>query len=145
MKSIWLAAVCLGAVSGVAFGQSAHEIEFDSTPNFLKLPEGTYFGEVTGIAVNSQKHVFVLSRGNTSGPAYGAAAAQLLEFDSRGSFVREIGKNLYAWSFAHAVRVDRADNIWVADKGSDMVVHFDAQGRVMMVFGRKPEASDEGA
>jgi NHL repeat len=145
MKRVWLAAMCLGAFSGVAFGQSAHEIAFDSTPNFLKLPEGMNFGEVTGIAVNSQKHVLVLSRGNTSGPAYGAAAAQLLEFDSRGTFVREIGKNLYAWSFAHAVRVDRADNIWVADKGSDMVVHFDPQGRVVMVFGRKPEASDESA
>jgi DNA-binding beta-propeller fold protein YncE len=145
MKSIWLAAVCVTAVSGAAFGQTAPEIAFDSTPNFFKLPEGVYFGEVTGVAVNSQKHLFVLSRGNTSGPAYGAAAAQLLEFDSRGNFVREIGKNLYAWSFAHAVRVDREDNIWVADKGSDMVVHFDPQGRVMMVFGRKPEASDEGA
>ena len=66
-----------------------------------------YFGEVAGIAVNSQKHVFVLSRGNTSGPAYGAAAAQLLEFDQQGKFIREIGKNLYAWAYSHTVRVDR--------------------------------------
>jgi len=87
----------------------------------------------------------VLSRGNTSGPAYGAAAAQLFEFDASGKFVREIGRNLYAWSFAHAVRVDREDDIWVADKGSDMVVRFDPDGRVLMVFGRKPEASDQGA
>jgi streptogramin lyase len=43
------------------------------------------------------------------------------------------------------VRVDRGDNIWVADKGSDVVVRFDPQGRVSMVFGRKPEASDESA
>jgi streptogramin lyase len=145
MKNIWLAAVWSTALSGAAFGQSVPEIAFESTPNFFKLPEGTYFGEVTGIAVNSKRHVFVLSRGNTSGPAYGAAAAQLLEFDANGKFVREIGKNLYAWSFAHAVRVDHEDNIWVADKGSDMVVRFDPQGHVMMVFGRKPEASDEGA
>jgi hypothetical protein len=95
--------------------------------------------------VNSKKHIFVLSRGNTTGPAYGAAAAQLLEFDADGKFVREIGHNLYAWSFAHTVRVDRADNIWVADKGSDVVVRFDPQGRVSMVFGRKSEAADEGA
>jgi 6-bladed beta-propeller len=43
------------------------------------------------------------------------------------------------------VRVDHQDNIWVMDKGSDMVVRFDPQGHVVMVFGRKPEASDEGA
>ncbi|HEX5419529.1 MAG TPA: peptidyl-alpha-hydroxyglycine alpha-amidating lyase family protein, partial [Gammaproteobacteria bacterium] len=48
-------------------------------------------------------------------------------------------------SFAHQVRVDRHDNIWVADKGSDVVVRFDPQGRVTMVFGRKAEASDENA
>ncbi len=137
-----LTGVCFCAA---AFAQSVPEIAFDSTPDFFKLPEGVYFGEVSGIAVNSKKHVFVLSRGNTSGPAYGAAAAQLLEFDSTGKFVREIGKNLYAWSFAHAVRVDRYDNIWVADKGSDVVVRFDPQGRVSRVFGRKPEASDESA
>jgi streptogramin lyase len=145
MKRILLATISMVFLASVAPAQSAPEIAFDSTPDFFKLPEGMYFGEVSGIAVNSKKHVFVLSRGNTSGPAYGAAAAQLLEFDPTGKFLREIGKNLYAWSFAHAVRVDRYENIWVADKGSDMVVRFDPNGRVTRVFGRKPEASDESA
>jgi streptogramin lyase len=145
MKVILLATASSMFLVAAAFGQSVPDIAFDSAPDFFKLPEGMYFGEVSGIAVNSKKHVFVLSRGNSSGPAYGAAAAQLLEFDAGGKFVREIGKNLYAWSFAHAVRVDRYDNIWVADKGSDMVVRFDPQGRVTRVFGRKPEASDESA
>jgi DNA-binding beta-propeller fold protein YncE len=103
-----------------------------------------YLGEVAGVAVNSRGHIFVFSRGSTNGPAYGASAAQLLEFDSDGKFLREIGHNLYAWSFAHSVKIDRDDNIWVADKGSDMVIKFDPQGRVAMVFGRKQEASDEG-
>ncbi len=102
-----------------------------------------HFGEVTGVAVNSKGHVFVFSRGNTTGPAYAAAAAQLFEFGPDGKFIREIGKNLYAWSFAHAVRIDKDDNIWVIDKGSDMIIRFNPQGRVTMVFGRKQEASDE--
>src|SRR5689334_25438970 len=139
------AAVGLAASLAVRAQQAPPEIQYDSVPDFFKLPENTYFGEVAGIAVNSKKHIFVLSRGNTTGPAYGAAATQLLEFDQNGKFVREIGKNLYAWSFAHTVRVDRYDNIWVADKGSDVVVKFDPAGRVTMVFGRKPEASDESA
>jgi hypothetical protein len=123
--------------------QEVPVMAFESVPNPLKLPADLYLGEVTGVAVNSKGHIFVLSRGNTTGPAYAAAAAQLLEFAADGKFVREIGKNLYAWSFGHAVRVDRDDNIWIIDKGSDMVVKFDPQGRVMMVFGRKQEASDE--
>jgi len=142
-----LVVVCLLA-SGFARPQpdsgSVPEIPYRSVPDFLKLPADLYFGEVAGVAVNSKGHVFVFSRGNTAGPAYGAAAAELLEFGADGRFLREIGHNLYAWSFAHAVKVDRQDNIWVADKGSDMVIKFDPAGRVAMVFGRKQEASDEG-
>jgi DNA-binding beta-propeller fold protein YncE len=146
VNKLWLSVMPMIWLAPLAHSQSsAPEIAFDSTPNFFKLPAGQYFGEVSGIAVNSKKHIFILSRGNTSGPAYGAAAAQLLEFDPAGKFIREIGRNLYAWSFAHAVRIDREDNIWVADKGSDTVVRFDPEGRVVMVFGRKPEASDESA
>ena len=102
----WLVGLSL-LVAQTAFAQQVvPSIAFDSVPNPLKLPYNMYFGEVSGVSVNSKGHVFVLSRGNTSGPAYGAAAAQLLEFDPAGKFVREIGKNLYAWSFAHAVRIE---------------------------------------
>ncbi len=120
------------------------EIPYRAVADFLKLPADLYLGEVSGVAVNSKGHIFVFSRGNTTGPAYGASAAQLLEFGADGTFLREIGHNLYAWSYAHAVKVDKDDNIWVTDKGSDMVVKFNPQGRVTMVFGRKQEASDEG-
>src|SRR5271154_3022977 len=94
-----------------AWGQTpAPVIAFDSVPNPVHLPKDVYFGEVTGVAVNSKGNVFVFSRGGTSGPAYAAAAAQLFEFAPDGTFIREIGKNLYAWSFAHSVRIDRDDN-----------------------------------
>jgi hypothetical protein len=124
--------------------QSVPEIKFRAQTDFFKLPPELYFGEAAGVAVNSKGHVFVFSRGGTTGPAYGAAAAQLFEFDADGKYIREIGHNLYAWSFAHAVKVDKEDNIWVADKGSDMVIKFNPEGRILMVFGRKQEASDEG-
>src|SRR5437667_11450781 len=96
------------------------EIRYRSVPDFLKLPSDSYFGEVAGVAVNSKGHVFVFSRGNTTGPAYRASAAQLLEFGADGKFVHEIGHNLYAWSYAHTLKVDREDNVWVADRDSDM-------------------------
>ena len=132
-------------LAGPAFAQQAvPQIPFRSVPDFLKLPPDMYIGEVSGVAVNSKGHVFVFTRGNTNGPAYAAAAAQLLEFDANGKYLREIGHNLYAWSFAHTVKIDKEDNIWVTDKGSDMVIKFNPAGQVVMVFGRKQEASDEG-
>jgi hypothetical protein len=126
------------------FAQQPPEIRFQSVPDFLKLPPDLHLGEATGVAVNSKGHIFVFTRGNTIGPAYGASAAQLLEFAPDGKFLREIGHHLYAWSFAHTVKVDQDDNIWATDKGSDMVIKFNPEGRVVMVFGRKLEASDEG-
>jgi sugar lactone lactonase YvrE len=139
----WLTGLLLLAATPALAQQNVPVIAFESVPNLLKMPTNMYLGEVSGVAVNSKGHIFVLSRGNTNGPAYAAAAAQLLEFDGQGKFVREIGKNLYAWSFAHAVKIDPQDNIWVTDKGSDMVIKFDPEGHVLMVFGRKQEASDE--
>jgi hypothetical protein len=89
-------------VSSSLFAQQAQvpEIQFQSVPDPLKLPADLYLGEAAGVAVNSKGHIFVFSRGNSTGPAYGAAAAQLLEFDAEGKFLREIGHNLYAWSYA---------------------------------------------
>jgi outer membrane protein assembly factor BamB len=123
--------------------QSVPAIAFTSVPDYPKLPDGMNFGEVPGVAVNSQGHVFVFSRSNSAtGPAFGAAAAQLFEFDRDGNYVREIGKGLYAWSEAHSVRIDKEDNIWAIDKGSNMIVKFNPKGRVVWVFGRRQEAAD---
>jgi streptogramin lyase len=149
MKCTALTLLILSSFSCMSYSADAQQsatpiIRYRSVPNFLKLPPNIYLGEAAGVAVNSKGHVFVLSRGNSTGPAYGASAAQLLEFDAGGNYTREIGHNLYAWSYAHTVKIDKDDNIWVTDKGSDMVIKFDPQGRVAMVFGRKQEASDPG-
>jgi len=143
MKTRLLALLVLLAAPSFA-QQGVLEIPFDSVPEFLKLPAGMNFGEVPGVAVNSRGHVLVFTRSNSAGgPAYAPAAAQLLEFGPQGEFLGEIGKGLYAWSEAHTVRIDKDDNIWAIDKGSDMVVKFNPAGRVIMVFGRRQESADE--
>jgi DNA-binding beta-propeller fold protein YncE len=145
MPIVLLMLIVLPAATPAA-QQAPPEIPYDAVPNALKLPPDLNFGEVGGVAVNSKGHVFVFTRSNSAtGPAYGATASQLLEFGPDGRFIREIGKGLYAWSFAHAVRIDKDDNIWCVDKGSDMIVKFNPDGHVLMVFGRKKEASDEAA
>ena len=59
-----------------------------------------------------------MSRWNpgTDGQVFGPKAAQLVEFDANGKYIREIGHNLYGFGFAHTVRVDKHDNIWTTDK-----------------------------
>jgi len=115
--------------------QNVPEIPYESVPNFLKLPPNLYLGEGIGIATNSKGHIFVYTR---------SQATRLFEFDRTGAFLREIGEGLYGFVFAHAVRVDSEDNIWAVDEGSNMVIKFNPQGRVVMTLGRRPEPADAG-
>ena len=117
------------------------QIPFDAVELPL-MPTGNTIGETEGVALNSKKHLFVYSRTGNVGPARGAQAAHLFEFDEKNAFVKEWGQNAYGFSFAHAVRVDKDDNIWVVDEGSNMVMKFNPQGRITMVLGRKDEAID---
>ena len=141
MRRVLLAAATLSLTVTPAVAQMVPELPFESVPNPLSLPDDVHFGEIAGLAVNSHGHLFVFSRGNSVGPSYMARASQLLEFDANGKFMREIGKNLYAWSYAHAVRIDPQDNIWIVDKGSNVILRMNPEGRVNWVFGRVQEAS----
>src|SRR5262245_5580915 len=77
------------------------EIPFDSVPNFLKLPDKLYLGEVPGVATNSKGHVFVYTRTGTTTATLGGSrvfthgGSRLFEFDEKGVFVREIGVGIY--------------------------------------------------
>ena len=105
----------------------------------LQLPDGWNFGEVAGVAVTSKGHVIAFLRADQVGSAYAAKAAQLVEFDQNGKFVREIAHNHFAFSFAEAVRVDKNDNIWIVDKGSNMIVEFGQDGRAITHHSRREE------
>jgi DNA-binding beta-propeller fold protein YncE len=134
----WMAAVSANA--------QVPEIQFDSKPNALQLPAGLYLGEVGGVATNSRGDIFVYTRTGHPTVSIGTArpfahgGSRLFQFDRNGKFVREIGKDSYGFMFAAQVRVDPADNIWVVDQMTNMVIKFDPQGRVAMLLGRKAES-----
>ena len=125
----------------VAAQQSAPEISFTSVPRPLKYSPDMNLGEVLGVAVNSRGHVVVLNHPGSAnaGPIWMNATTQLLEFDEDGDFVREIGKGVYGLAYAHQVRFDGEDNLWVVDKAANTVIQFDPDGYVMMNLGRREE------
>ncbi len=146
-RLLCLCAIVVAVLTGQLGGQaSIPEIAFDSSADFLKLPADLYLGEVAGVATNSRGQLFVYTR--TGNPTVGLGnsrlfthgGSRLLQFDRNGAFVREIGQGLYGFLVAQAVRVDAQDNIWVVDEGSNQVMKFSPDGRVLMILGRKPEA-----
>ena len=114
----------------------------DATPKLQITEEvlplfvpGHTIGETEGVSKNSKGHLFVYSRTGTGGSSRGGTAAELFEFDENLKFVKMWGPGNYAASFAHSVRVDKYDNVWMVDEGSSMIIKFDPNGNVRMTLG----------
>lgn len=145
--------LALCALLAVPSSQSAQPsatpptIPYEVVSDFFKISPDMNFGEVLGVAVNSKGHVVVLNHPGspTTGPLFGNATTQLWEFDASGRFVREIGKGVYALGYAHSVRFDKYDNLWVVDKGTNAAIKFNPAGYVTMNLGRRPEGYDSYA
>jgi streptogramin lyase len=113
---------------------TAPDLTFESVANFFKLPAGLYMGEGTGVATNSKGNVFVFVR---------SGETRLFEFDKAGAFVKEFGIGSYGFAFAHAVRVDREDNIWAVDEGTNVIQKFSPDGKLLMVLGKRPDPLEQ--
>jgi len=133
-------------ISAIPTAAQAPEIAFDSSADFLKLPNNIYLGEVAGVAANSKGDVFVYTRTGhptiTIGTArpFAHGGSRLFEFNKGGGFVREIGQDSYGFLEAQQVRIDPQDNVWIVDQMSSMVIKFDPNGQVALLLGRKAEA-----
>ena len=119
----------VSAQSGRATATNVPVIPHEAVPFFKSAP-GIYVGEAMGIATNSKGNVYVFHRANET---------RLFEYSPQGAFTREIGKNIYGFAFAHAVRVDAEDNIWAVDEGTDTIIKFSPEGKVLMVVGRRDD------
>lgn len=123
----------------------AQRLPFQVVQDYLKYPATMNLGEVLGVAVNSKGELAVLNHpgSGTSGPLYGNATTQVFLFDRSGRFVKEIGQGVYGFGYAHGIRYDRYDNLWVVDKGTDSIMKFNPSGYVTMNLGRRPEGADD--
>ena len=139
------AAAAVLALGTSLAAQSARDIPFDAT-DLLKTPLDTFVGEVGGVGQNSKGQIFVYTR--TGHPyatvgdnrTFARGGSRLYQFDKTGKFERELGQMVYGFNAAIGLRVDPQDNVWTIDEAASQVVKFDAEGRVALVLGRKPEA-----
>ena len=122
------------------------EIAFDSAADLLKLPADIVSRRSGRRGHQFEGPFFVYTR--TGHPTVGLGnsrlfthgGSRLFEFDQNGKFVREIGQGVYA-APGRAGRARRSAGQHLdRRRGSNQVVKFDPDGRVLMILGRKPEA-----
>ena len=105
-------------------------IPYTSVPNFFKLPP-------TSTSAKASASPPIPRATCSSTPQRRHPPVRVRSERQLSSRSRAVG--LYGLEFAHAVRVDEDDNVWVVDEGTNMVIKFNPEGRVVMVLGRRPE------
>jgi DNA-binding beta-propeller fold protein YncE len=139
-------------LSGVAAAQDAPR--FQPEPFWPKpLPENWVLGQVSGIAVDRQDHIWIVHRPSTllddekgamaNPPATKCckAAPPVLEFDADGNLLRSWGGpgEGYDWPKSeHGIFVDSAGNVWLAgnDKQDHMILKFSGDGKFLSQIGK---------
>jgi streptogramin lyase len=107
--------------------------------NWARLPPGRPWGLLYAPAVDSHGNVWVLDRCGQDSCAY-TNEAPLLEFDSSGRYLKSIGQGMFA--FPHGLKVDKDDNLWVADAGAangkgNQVTKLSPDGKILLTLGTK--------
>ena len=116
------------------------------------LPNNWILGEIDGIAVDSQNHIWISNRprsvpddqkGLSSWERRTKCctpAPPILEFDQEGNVVQGWGgqSNDFEWpSREHGIFVDRENTVWLSGNGINdgMVLHFTSNGKFIRQYG----------
>jgi DNA-binding beta-propeller fold protein YncE len=130
-------------VSHALYAQAARkEIPaFEVDRAWPKVPPQWVLGLVSGVAVDSQDHVWVLHRPETVPPADAARSAPaVLEFDNAGNFIQAWGGPGpgYEWfQTEHGLSFDDKGNVWLAGSGArdGQLLKFTRDGTFLMQIG----------
>ena len=126
--------IALACAAPLLAQNTAPELAFEANAN-LKLP-GTSAGRAAGWPP-TPRATFSSTRGRASSPAWAPRALSRrrrapLRIRPRRQVRPRSAKGVCGFLFAQAVRVDPQDNIWVVDRGSNMVIKFNPEGRVVL-------------
>jgi DNA-binding beta-propeller fold protein YncE len=114
---------------------------FQVDPSWPKVPSKWVLGLVSGVAVDSRDHIWVLHRPGTVLPDQkDKAAPAVLEFDVNGTFIQAWGGpgQGYEWfETEHGLSFDDKGNIWLAGSGArdGQLLKFTRDGKFLKQIG----------
>jgi DNA-binding beta-propeller fold protein YncE len=162
MQGFRFATFALAAVMGSAalpsHAASEDAPHYQVDPFWPKqLPNNWTMGQVGGMAIDGQDHIWVLQRPRSATEdELGAqrtpprsdccnSTPSVLEFNTDGNVIKSWGGPGFVpdWpTVEHALWVDKGGNVWISGAGVDdrQVIKFTSDGRQLLEIGRKSKA-----
>jgi DNA-binding beta-propeller fold protein YncE len=145
------------AVERRAEAQRATTPSYQVDPFWPKIPAQWILGQVAGLDVDAQDHVWIIQRPwsiNSDEKAMNPEAAcckpapPVMEFDAAGNYVQGWGGEGpdYQWPLdEHTIHVDYKGNVWISsaggphlqDRTENFILKFTKQGKFIMQIGRR--------
>ena len=110
-----------------------------------QMPNNWVLGLASGLAIDSQDHIWVIHRPRTAAEAdRDRAAPAVLEFDTEGNFIQGWGGPDYVasqefdWPVTeHGINVDSQGNVWISGSGNgdDQILKFTRDGQFLLQIG----------
>jgi DNA-binding beta-propeller fold protein YncE len=110
----------------------AGERTYELVAGWGQLPEGWRWGQVAGVACDSEDNVHVYSR--TEHP--------YMVFDKDGKLLDHWGEGIFPT--AHSLYIDRHDSMFVLSHSSHLILKFNRDGKHVLTLGKRDQASDTG-
>lgn len=101
--------------------------------NWAKVPEG-WAMPAAAVYGDSQDRVYCFNR-DPDHP--------VVIFDREGNYLSHWGAGVV--EFAHAILIDKQDNVWLVDRDRGQVLKFTNEGKLLMTIGDKGFRSETGA
>lgn len=110
----------------------AGDRRYELVEGWGELPDGWRWGQVAGVAVDSEDNVHVFTR----------SEHPYLVFDRSGKLVDHWGEGIFG--VAHGVCITEDDAVFFVEHAGHVILKFDKRGRHQLTLGRRGEPSDTG-
>ena len=103
---------------------------FERVEGWEKLPEGWFFVDAPGVAVDSKDNVYVFNRGEHP----------VIVLDRDGNFLRAWGEGMFT-DRTHGIHIGLDDSVYCVDDALQTVQKFTPEGKPLMTVGTPYQAS----
>ena len=108
------------------------EFSYSVVEGWAKPPLGWTLNDVSGMAIDSNDHIYVFNR----------SEHPMMIFDVEGNFLDSWGEGLF--SLPHHVRIGPDGNAYCVDYGDHTVRKITLDGNLLLTLGIKNQPSDTG-